>query len=102
MRYRLSREAAQDLMGIAEYGIETFGPDQAQKYHHSLERIFGLLADMSGIGRSVPELGTDLRRFEHGRHSIFYVAGNDSVLIVRVIDSRRDMKRQFGIDEDGE
>jgi hypothetical protein len=51
---------------------------QTRKYLTGLFHTFELLSDISGIGRTAPELGENLRRFEHGRHSIFYITGPKS------------------------
>jgi plasmid stabilization system protein ParE len=62
---------------------------------NGLYSTFELIAEFSSLGRAAPDLGEGLRRFEHGRHSIFYTARSDMVVIGRVIDNRRDMRRQF-------
>lgn len=95
MRYRLTRQAITDLIDLTEYGIESFGQEQANIYLAGLYRTFDLIAELSAMGRAVPQLGKNLRRFEHGRHSIFYKVRGDHVEIGRVIDNRRDMRRQF-------
>lgn len=95
MRYRLTRQAIGDLIDLTEYGIERFGQDQANKYLAGLYRTFDLISELSAMGRAVPQLGSDLRCFEHGRHSILYKVHSDHVEIGRVIDNRRDMRRQF-------
>lgn len=95
MNFRLSVEAAQDIVELVSFGIETFGEAQALKYHKSLEQLFELLSGMPELGREVPNLGAKLRRFEHGRHIVFYQSSKVDVLIVRVIDNRRDTTRLF-------
>ncbi|WP_162901722.1 type II toxin-antitoxin system RelE/ParE family toxin [Breoghania sp. L-A4] len=96
MSYRLSRQAVTDLEDLTEYGIERFGQSQAQKYLGGLYRTFELISELPAMGREFPGAGSPLRRFEHGRHSVFYTLQSEDVLIARVIDNRRDMRRQFG------
>ncbi len=96
MPYRLTEQAHRDLVELTKHGYLAFGQAQARRYLDGLYNTFELLSGMARIGRQVPEVGEGLRRFEHGRHSIFYRDRGDYVLIGRIIDNRRDMLHQFG------
>lgn len=41
MGFRLSREAEEDIITIAEYGISVFGTAQAERYHTELLALIG-------------------------------------------------------------
>ena len=43
-RYRLTSEAAQDLLNIARYTVENWGIEQSRQYASELESKFALLA----------------------------------------------------------
>lgn len=44
MKYTLTRQAEEDLIQIYLYGLQVFGPSQAEIYHESLEKhLLGLL-----------------------------------------------------------
>jgi len=40
MGFRLSLQAEEDIIGIAEDGVRLFGPAQARKYHDELFAVF--------------------------------------------------------------
>lgn len=88
--YRLSLLAQEDLAGIADYTIETFGLRQARRYRDELDTCFHNLAENPRIGRCADRLAPGLRRFEHKSHAVFYTEYNDGVLIVRVLHARMD------------
>ena len=59
----LSRLAVTDLIGIAEYSIETFGIEQARAYHDGLDSCFRSRAENPLIGRGAVDLAEGLRRY---------------------------------------
>ena len=66
--YQLTRAASDDLVAVYLYGLERFGPAQADGYHDGLEATFNYKA-----------------------HLIVYELGpNDNVLILRVRHARED------------
>ena len=81
----ISVEAANDLEQIANFTTATWGWRQTDKYLARLEDGFALLASNPPIGRTCDELLQGLRRFEIGRHVVFYFSKGDGVLIVRVL-----------------
>lgn len=86
--YRLTRDADADLLELFLYGLETFGPAQAEDYRDSMRRCFELLADNPKLGRTVDELAPGARRHEHARHVIFYDEQLEGVLITAIIHQR--------------
>lgn len=86
--YRLSKLAWFDLMDIADYTVDTWGPEQAQRYLDSLEACFNRLAKAPQIGRSCNRIQSGYSRIEHRRHVIFYRAGGDGIFISRVLHQR--------------
>ena len=91
--YVLSRKSAEDLRHIAEYTFQRYGPEQAQSYGMGLEDCLNLLADNPGMGRDYAHIRPGIRRFDHERHAIFYLARGKDVLIVRVLHQRQDARR---------
>ena len=53
--YRLTKTADRDLVAIAEYTIETFGPEQARRYRDALEACFLMLAENPGLGQNAEQ-----------------------------------------------
>ena len=86
--YRLSKLARLDLMDIADYTVDTWGPEQAQRYLDSLEACFNRLAKAPRIGRPCDRIRPGYRSIEHEKHVIFYRAGDDGIFISRVLHQR--------------
>jgi toxin ParE1/3/4 len=82
---RISTEAESDIDQVAAYTASTWGWRQTDTYLAKLEDGFDLLAGNSRIGRSCDSIHAGLRRFEIGRHVVFYLPEPDGVLVVRVL-----------------
>ena len=83
--YSVSVQAENDLDEITEFTLKNWGPHQADLYLTRLEEAFQLLAENPAIGREADLLRKHLRRFEIGKHVVFYMPGRDGILIVRVL-----------------
>lgn len=83
--YTLSTAAAADLAEIADYTVQQFGAQQAQKYGQELEFGFKQLGLFPLMGKSAEALHPGLRRFELRSHAIFYLPRAHDVYIVRVL-----------------
>ncbi|MFZ0747248.1 MAG: type II toxin-antitoxin system RelE/ParE family toxin [Terracidiphilus sp.] len=86
--YQLSNLARLDLINIADYTVDAWGPEQAQRYLDSLETCFNRLAKAPQIGRPCNRIQPGYRRFEQMRHVILYRAGLDGIFIGRVLHQR--------------
>lgn len=71
-------------------------PDAADRTLDGLEESFKLLATQPLMGRERFELAPQLRSFVSGRYVIFYVPLINSIDLVRVLDGRQDVGREFG------
>ncbi len=87
-----------DLAEIWAY-IADDSADHADAFAALLDSKFQALARQPSMGRSRPELATDLRSFAVGRYVIFYVPLSDGVEIVRVLHGVRDMEAILQDDE---
>ena len=95
-RLVLSRAAEGDLDSIFDYTVETFGPDQAVRYTTAIRDSALLCAEFPGLGRTyATRSGRQLQRYNAGRHVLFFVAGQDEVLIVRILHSNMDFDRHL-------
>ena len=83
--YRVARLAESDLKSIIRYTMKTWGRAQTIKYKQGLQDCFQLLADNPSIGRACDSIRPGLRRFEHGKHVVFYLSQSGEVLIARVL-----------------
>jgi toxin ParE1/3/4 len=85
LQLRISVEAEADIDRIADYTTSTWGWRQTNQYLAKLEDGFDLLAQNPSIGRSCESIRAGLRRFEIGRHVVFYLPEPGGVLVVRVL-----------------
>jgi len=86
--YRLSKLARLDLTGIADYTLDTWGPDQAYRYLDSLEACFRQLAETPEMGRPCDTVRRGYRRMEHEKHVVFYRREEDGIIIGRILHER--------------
>lgn len=84
-KFRLSGAARRDLKEIASYTFKVWGEDQMRKYIHDLTKRCGLLAEKPELGRRCDSLAPGLRRFEIGKHVIFYLQDLNKIAVVRVL-----------------
>ena len=84
-KFSVSKAAQFDLRAIARYTLHTWGPAQALKYARGLDEWFQLLAENVGIGRECDAISSGLRRYEQGKHVVFYRLKPGGIRIVRVL-----------------
>jgi toxin ParE1/3/4 len=87
-KFRLSRRAEADLLGIAEFTIREWGKSQAARYLDELETCCQMLADNPGLGRPCGHVRPGLRRHEHGKRVLFYRQEKNGILISRILHER--------------
>lgn len=85
MSFRLSSAAANDILAIAEQGIQLFGIMQARRYNDDLFRLFEVIAANPRMARERHELSPPMRIHPFKAHLVVYAVdeGGD-VFIVRV------------------
>ena len=93
-KYRLSKEAEEDLLGIADYGDEHFGLAQSDRYRDQLKQRFAALAEQPYLYQAVDEIRAGYRRSVCGKHSIYYRIDEQGVEIMRVL-GRQDLERNL-------
>jgi toxin ParE1/3/4 len=94
MRIVLSDKADSDLIGIYRYLYER-NRSAADGFIQRIHTNFENLAHFPFIGRERSSLAPGLRCLVVGLHLVFYLVGTDTITIVRVIDSRRDVEDEF-------
>ncbi len=93
--YKVSRKAEMDLAKMYEYGIETFGLKQAKDYLLGMHKLFQVLADNTNLGRDASEFILSLKRFSYKSHTIFYLATDIDILIIRVLNQSMDYEKNL-------
>lgn len=85
---RYSRRTETDLLDIGAYTLETWGASQTVRYLNELEACCQQLADVPSLGRECDEIRAGLRRFEHGRHVVFYRQETGGIFVTRILHQR--------------
>jgi toxin ParE1/3/4 len=83
--FQFSERARLDLVEIADYTLDKWGIDQADRYIDSLYECFALLAKSPRIGRPCDKVREGYRRIEHQRHVIFYRIEKEGIFIGRIL-----------------
>ena len=89
-KYRLSKEAKEDLIRIHHYGVEQFGIIQADKYFDVFFEYFDIIAQRPFSFESVDYIKKGYRRCVCGVDSIYYRIENGTVEIMAII-GRQDL-----------
>ena len=93
----LSKEAKNDLVAIRDYiRDELNNPTAAQRIISSLKKSVQSLSTFAGRGRPLDALiavHTEYRYLVCENYCIFYLEGNDNVIVVRILHQRQDCLR---------
>ncbi len=89
--YRLSNTAKEDLIRIHQYGMITFGEEQADAYLEDFFNQFDLIAERPFAFESVDHIKSGYRRCVCGVDSIYYRINNSFVEIMAII-GQQDLK----------
>ncbi len=90
MTHRVSPAAESDLDDIWLYIARESSIETAERVIANLTERFYLLTRHPQAGRRRDDLRPGVRSFPVGRHVIFYRLFEDEVVILRVIDGRRE------------
>jgi len=92
--YRLTGPAESDLAAITEYTACRFGEQQARRYAAELHRAATMAADFPFLARAYTTVaGRTLRIYSCGRHGLFFVPGEEEIVIVRILHLMLDFDR---------
>ena len=92
--YRLTKAADEDFENIFDYGIDTFGLDQALKYQKRMQQRFSEIANTPLLYPEVDEIREGFRRSVYESHSIYYREEGGDILIVRIL-GQQDLDNAF-------
>src|SRR5436305_13694021 len=95
MRYRVSRDAEQDLDEIFAYWTERAGLKVASLLIDNIIDRFWLLGEHPDAGRSCDEMGPSVKCFPAGKYLIYYRKSLKGTDILHVFHGARDQERAF-------
>lgn len=91
MSFKLSVEAEEDIIAIADQGARVFGAVQAKRYHDELFGLFDLIAVNPRIARERDEIDPPVRIHPFKAHLIVYrIEDDETVFIIRIRHGHED------------
>ena len=85
LKYRLTEEAKEDLIKIANYGDEHYGMAKSDIYRDEFKQHFKELAKFPLHYQAVEHIRKGYRRRICGVHSVYYRLDETKIVIVRVL-----------------
>lgn len=98
-RYRITRRAGEDLIGIGEYSEIQWGKKQRNRYLKSLEKRFEWLAVNPRAGRQRNDIAHGYYSFPHGQHIVFYLISGQVIDIIGLLHKEMDILLYFQLSE---
>lgn len=96
-KYRISKQAINDLNDIWSYTFQKWSKEQADRYYDLIIGEIEFIADNFMTGKSAEQTRKNYRITKVKSHLIFYrKAENDIVEIVRILHQRMDIKKRLG------
>ena len=86
--YRVTPDAQTDLIEIRRFTVKRWGTAQSQKYLLELRQTIRLLAETPSLGKSRPEVGSNVLSFPHVSHVIYYVVHEQQLIVFGVLHKR--------------
>ncbi|EKF73162.1 plasmid stabilization system [Alcanivorax hongdengensis A-11-3] len=90
MRYQFTNQARDDLKGIADYTLNTFGNAQAHRYLDAIEAACNALTTTPCKGPPRDNLIPGLRSLPCQSHVLFYTVSDSVITIIRVLHKHMD------------
>ncbi|MCP4383047.1 MAG: type II toxin-antitoxin system RelE/ParE family toxin [Hyphomicrobiales bacterium] len=84
-RYKLSKDAEDDLKRLYRHGVLAFGLARADQYFDALFERFDQLAENPLLYRAVDDIRPGYRRSACGAHAIYYRITAGTVEIMRIL-----------------
>jgi toxin ParE1/3/4 len=98
--FRLTQRAKADLKEIGRYTQRTWGREQRNRYLATLDASFHDLAQTPQKGRRCDDIRQGYRKYQVGRHVIFYRQEKTDIEIIRILHDRMDVETQLAGDEE--
>lgn len=89
-KYRLTPAAQRDLSSIWDYTQQRWDSRQAETYLTEIRAAIERIAEDPRRGRACDEIREGYRRYGIGSHLLFYIEGDDSVDVIRILHQRMD------------
>ncbi|MGB7453342.1 MAG: type II toxin-antitoxin system RelE/ParE family toxin [Lysobacterales bacterium] len=87
-KYRISRDAKDDLKRIYRRGLLEYGEVQADQYYRAFFERFEQLAEQPYLYQAVDDIRKSYRRSVCGVDSIYYHVNGDTVEIMSILSQQ--------------
>ena len=95
-KYRISKQAINDLNDIWVYTFREWSKEQADRYYTLIIEEIEFIAENYWTGKSLEQTRKNYRVTKVKSHLIFYgKLENDVVEVVRILHQRMDIKRRL-------
>lgn len=95
-KFAFTKRADQDFEDIAWYTAKIWGERQSLVYKRDLQRSVKTAAQFPDLGwRYISGSGIEFRRYNVGRHVLFYQQADEGILIVRVLHQSMDFDQHL-------
>lgn len=98
--FRLTARAKRDLKEIGRYTQDVWGREQRNKYLARLDASFHELANSPQKGRSCEDIRTGYRKYQVGRHVLYYRQTAVDIEIIRILHDRMDAEAHLSQDDE--
>lgn len=88
LRFRLTRDAQQDLRTIRHYTVNTWGQEQSSKYLQGARETIELLVEFPGQGLVRLDVGEGVFSFPYGSHMLYYRLEKKQLVVFAVLHQR--------------
>jgi len=95
MRYRVTRQAEQDLDEIYVYWAKRASPETADRLMDGIVDRFWLLGEHPDAGRLSEDIAAGVKCFPAGKYLIYYRSTRRGTDILHVFHGARDQRRAF-------
>lgn len=93
--YILTNKAVEDLTNIWDYTCDNWSLNQAEIYYKLLVDSFVEISNNPNYGKNYTEISTEIKGFNVGKHIIFYLIQESSILIIRILHEQMDLKNRI-------
>lgn len=95
MKLRLTPAAQGDLSSIWDFTLDRWGSEQAERYIREIQGAIERVATGPEHGQDRGDIRPGYRSYEVRSHTVFYVARDDSVDVIRILHQRMDSSRNL-------
>lgn len=95
MRYRITKQAEQDLDEIYAYWARRASPETADRLIDKIVDRFWLLGEYPDAGRPSEDIAAGVKCFPAGKYLIYYRALRRRTDILHIFHGGRDQRRAF-------